>query len=269
MDCPQCGVRNEPASESCERCGAALSAGATSSAPGTASVPVSAAKSAGRVFRDPKRLTKWVQWLLIGVVVLDVVGAASEFAQFQLLSRMRDGGFASDAEMTSAAESNDVRQGVIGITMLLVYIATVVAFSVWVHRANSNLHALGCQGLRFTPGWAVGWFFVPIANLWKPFQAMKEIWRASKNPANWQAETTGSLLGWWWFWWVVSSIVGNISGRLTFQAETLDAMIGIGPLNIAASALDLISAVFAFRVVKRIGGFQAMAADRSLSAVFA
>ncbi len=91
----------------------------------------------------------------------------------------------------------------------------------------------------------------------------------ARIPANWEAETTGSLLGWWWFWWIVSSIVGNISMRLTFQAETLDAMIGVGPLNIAATALDLISAILAFRVVKRIGSFQAMAADRSLSAVFA
>jgi hypothetical protein len=46
-------------------------------------------------------------------------------------------------------------------------------------------------------------------------------------------------------------------------------MIGIGPLNIASSALDLVAALVAFRVVKRIGGFQAMAMDRSLSAVFA
>ena len=91
----------------------------------------------------------------------------------------------------------------------------------------------------------------------------------ARIPANWEAETTGSLLGWWWFWWIVASIVGNVSVRLTFQAETLDAMIGVGPLNIAATALDLISAILALLVVKRIGGYQAMAADRSLSAVFA
>jgi len=269
MDCPQCGVRNEPANATCVRCGAALSVVAISPVPGTVPAPVSAAKPAGRVFRDPKRLTQWVQWLLAGVVLLDVIGAASELMQFQLLSQMRDGAFASDAEMMGAAEANDTRQGAVGVVMIVVYIGTVVAFSMWVYRVNSNLHALGCQGLRFTPGWAVGWYFVPIANLWKPYQAMNEIWRASKSPANWEAETTSSLLGWWWFWWIVSSVVGNVSMRLTFQAESLDAMISVGPLNIAASALDLVSAIFALRLVKTIGGFQAKAADRSLSAVFA
>ena len=36
----------------------------------------------------------------------------------------------------------------------------------------------------FTPGWSVGWFFVPIMNPWKPFQAMREIWQASAEPGN-------------------------------------------------------------------------------------
>jgi Domain of unknown function (DUF4328) len=261
MDCPQCGVHNEPANVTCVRCGTALPA--TSSARGAAAMP------ARRVFRDPKRLTQWAQWLLITVAVLDLVLGASEFAQHQLLMRMRDGGFSSDAEMMSAAEANDLRHGLISIAAILLYIGTVVVFSMWVYRASANLHALGSPGLRFTPGWAVGWYFVPIANLWKPYQAMKEIWRASKNPSNWQAEITSPLLGWWWFWWIVSSIAANVSGRMTFRAESLDEMIATGPLNITALVLELIGVFFAVKVVKRIGGFQAMAADRSLSAVFA
>jgi hypothetical protein len=269
MDCPQCGVRNEPANATCMRCGAVLPAVGASPAMGTAPALVSTSKPAGRVFRDPMRLTQWTQWLLIAVAVLDVVLGASELSQHQLLIRMRDGGFASAEEMTIAAEGNDLRHNVISVAAILLYIGTVVVFSMWVYRASANLHALGSPGLRFTPGWAVGWYFVPIANLWKPYQAMKEIWRASKNPSNWQAETTSPLLGWWWFWWIVSSIAGNISGRMTLRAESLDELIATGPLNIAALVLELVCVFFAVRVVKRIGAFQAMAANRSLSAVFA
>jgi hypothetical protein len=270
MDCPQCGVRNEPASESCERCGAALSAAATSSAPGTAAVSVAAAaKAAGRVFRDPKRLTQWVVWLLIGVAIANAAFAVSELAQLQVLVRMRDGGFASELEMISAAEANDLRHGIIGIAVAVINIATIVLFAMWIYRVNSNIHALGSPDLRFTPGWAVGWYFVPIANLWKPYQAMKEIWRASKNPGAWQSETTSLVLGWWWFWWIVSCLLDNISLRMSLRAESLDELISVAPVNIASSVLDLVAAIFALLVVKRIGGFQAMAADRSLSAVFA
>jgi Domain of unknown function (DUF4328) len=267
MDCPQCGVRNEPASALCVRCGAALPAAAMSSGSGT--VAVSTAKVAGRVFRDPKRLTQWVVCLLIGVAVADAIFATSELAQLQLLVRMRDGGFASEDEMMSAAEANDLRHGFIAIALLALNVITVVVFAMWIYRVASNTHALGSPNLRFRPGWAVGWYFVPIANLWKPYQAMKEIWRASKNPGAWQSETTSAVLGWWWFWWITSSICGRISMRLSLQAEALDELITVSPVIIAASAIDLVAAIFALLVVKRIGGFQAAAADRSLSAVFA
>ena len=49
------------------------------------------------------------------------------------------------------------------------------------HRANYNARQLGAADMRFTPGWAVGWHFIPIAWFWKPYQAMTEIWRASVN----------------------------------------------------------------------------------------
>lgn len=40
-----------------------------------------------------------------------------------------------------------------------------ILLMIWVYRSVSNLVAFNVQGLRFTPGWAVGWFFLPFANL--------------------------------------------------------------------------------------------------------
>ena len=37
----------------------------------------------------------------------------------------------------------------------------------------------GAGGLRYTPGWAVGWLFVPFANLVVPYFVFTEIWRNS------------------------------------------------------------------------------------------
>src|SRR5688500_18010935 len=63
----------------------------------------------------------------------------------------------------------------IGIAALLripLFIAVVVFFLIWVYRAFNNLSALKPGNLEFSPGWAVGWWFIPFANLIKPFQAM-------------------------------------------------------------------------------------------------
>jgi hypothetical protein len=239
MDCPQCGVRNEPAKAVCSRCGATLP-----------EANQSAAARVARAFRNPKRLTWWLQSLLIGIIVLEVVLTA-----FQLI-QLRAG---------SAAEAGDMLVTILGMGLLIVYVVTIVMFCVWTYRVNANIHALGAANLRFSPGWAVGWYFVPIANLWKPYQVMNEIWRASKNPSGWQDEASSSIVGWWWFWWIVSNV--QISIETSPQQETLEA--AISPSGLISVALDLIAAVFAFRVVKQVGLRQAEASDRSVSAVFA
>ena len=70
------------------------------------------------------------------------------------------------------------------LVYLVVFLATVVVWAMFVHRSCANAHALGAVGMEFTPGWAVGWYFVPFANLFKPGQVMQEIYRATDPAAD-------------------------------------------------------------------------------------
>ena len=68
----------------------------------------------------------------------------------------------------------------------------------WVFRANKNARALSPQTLEYSPAWAVGWFFVPVACLWKPYQVVREIYKASRTPHGWRSTKAATLVGWWW-----------------------------------------------------------------------
>lgn len=46
----------------------------------------------------------------------------------------------------------------------------------WIHRAYRSLPALGEQGIRWSPAWAAGGWFVPFANLVIPYQIMWDLW---------------------------------------------------------------------------------------------
>src|SRR6266404_5443429 len=48
---------------------------------------------------------------------------------------------------------------------ITLYLGLVILFSIWVYRANLNARALGGKDMRFSPGWAVAWFFIPVMNL--------------------------------------------------------------------------------------------------------
>ena len=81
----------------------------------------------------------------------------------------------------------------------------------WIYRVARTMRALGGRGTSRSrqAGRSAG-IFVPIANLWKPYQAMSEIWRASRNPRGWQNDepaSPGLVVG----DLVVSTVLGKIA----------------------------------------------------------
>jgi hypothetical protein len=76
----------------------------------------------------------------------------------------------------------------------------ILSFSIMIYRLNSNSRFFGTQGMRFTSGWAVGWFFVPIINMIKGYQVTREIWKssASKDVAQWENLQTPLIIKTWW-----------------------------------------------------------------------
>lgn len=56
----------------------------------------------------------------------------------------------------------------------LVQLGALVVLLVWVYRAAKAGAALGIPA-RHSPGWAVGWWFVPVVNLWFPAEALVDL----------------------------------------------------------------------------------------------
>ena len=103
--------------------------------------------------------------------------------------------------------------GVAGLLQFVMLIASYVLVSMWTYRAMKNLHIVREPGVEMSPGWAVGWYFIPIANLWKPFEGMLQIWRDSHHMAG-QDEKVANYVGWWWALWIIGNILANLSIRL-------------------------------------------------------
>jgi hypothetical protein len=180
---------------------------------------------------EPTSLTKFLKtmlWISLGISVLSLL---SDFMQMNLLS--------SGTFSQSAAEANDSRQQVIGILFLVAYIVTGIAFLKWIHRANKNCHGFGAQGMEFTPDWSIGYYFIPFINLYKPYRAMKEIWKVSTNPTNWQNENGSALLGWWWALWLISGFLGQASFRMSMRADTISSLQASTTVSILSGIMDI------------------------------
>jgi hypothetical protein len=156
-----------------------------------------------------------------------------------------------------------------GLVALPATIATIVAFCIWVHRANKNARALGAQQMQFTPGWCVGWFFIPIMNLFKPYQAVKEIYQASEPAASfldWRLARVPALLGVWWGIWIASNILSNVETRLRFGSTAPTAQ-RILPLALLSSLSGTAAALLCLAVVRSIHRRQEAKAARQSGAM--
>jgi hypothetical protein len=145
---------------------------------------------------------------------------------------------------------------------LLPYVGCVIAIPMWAHRAYRNLPALGAQGLRFSPRWAAGAWFVPILNLFRPYQVVGEAWtasdpqvRSSTRESRARYTVPGLILA-WWLLFIISSVAGNVVGRLSALSSTLAQTLAADWLLVASNVLDIAAAALAVLVIRRLDARQ-------------
>ena len=154
------------------------------------------------------------------------------------------------------------------VQLIVALLSTLVTFSLyfmigrWIFRAAWNLRHLGAKRLEYTPGWSVGWYFVPFANLVMPFRAMREIWLASHEPTRWRETSVGTLTLWWTLW-LAANILGNISLRMSMGAETLEEMIRAEWIGVGLCVFSIPLSLVFMGIVRRVREAQ----DRSIAMV--
>jgi Domain of unknown function (DUF4328) len=163
---------------------------------------------------DPTGLTRLLQrllWIGVAVACVALVDDIVEFVQVQT-------GQVSPDQLTNS----DPIQGIVGLLQSGLGVATAITFLKWVYRAYKNVQGFGAEGLRFSPGWAIGYYFIPILSLIRPVQVMSEIWRASYDPRNWPRNPGSWLIATWWTLFLLYSGVTQVSLQIGIQASTND-----------------------------------------------
>jgi hypothetical protein len=194
----------------------------------------------------------WAVAMLAIILVGNVVLAGSTWMQIKLLERVP-----SRRVTKSEITSNDARQALIGLVIQGAVIGSIVSFLMWFHRAHRNLPALGANRLRFTPGWAVGWWFIPFFNLVRPYEVMREIWYGSDpavvpNHGTFPRLPVGTaLIGWWWGLFLIRCLVGNLVLQLQMHCRSVQELVFLSWFIIAECAATVPAAWLAIAVVRR------------------
>lgn len=188
-------------------------------------------------------------WIMLGLTILSLV---SDLMQLNLLNRF-SGGFIDN----ESANANDIRQGIIALFLMITVILAIVFFIMWFRRAYYNLHQLGIKNLSFEEGWAAGSWFVPILNLVRPYQIMKEVWLETQRaiPGNAYVKNA-NLVGWWWALYLISNIYSNFSLRISMNAASIDELINASIMSALGAFIDIPAILAVIFMIQETSAFE-------------
>jgi hypothetical protein len=185
-------------------------------------------------------------WIIFGIEILSLF---SSFLQYMLLNDASTGKFISE----ESANLNDLREKIIGFTHVIIFIISGIIFIRWFRRAYYNLH-LVVDKLNHSEGWAAGFWFIPIANMYRPFQIMKELFGETINylRKNNIESNIPSLkpINWWWSLWIINEILGRIIFQYSRRAETIDELIFSTKLDMVGCLIGLPLCIITVSVIK-------------------
>jgi hypothetical protein len=203
---------------------------------------------------------RWVVATALVTIAVTLFEFGADAAQVRVAARILSGQIV--ALNSVAATDTYVR-----VTYIVSEVALLVPFLVflfWLHRAATNASVFARE-LRFTPGWAVGWFFVPFANLVRPARVVNEIWQ-TQDVAPVAATRVGRsvlrispLIPVWWGLWILD--IGGLGGRLLgvvySQTNSLADIRNATYLDMAYALVVIASLLATIRLVRRMDAREA------------
>ncbi|MET4105251.1 hypothetical protein ABIB60_000579 [Hymenobacter sp. UYP22] len=137
----------------------------------------------------------------------------------------------------------------VAIAQIPLRILSIVFFLQWFRRAYYNLRYLSGRP-DHTDGWAVGAWFVPFLNLFRPYSIMKEIWYGTNSAAG-RGRQHG-LLQWWWIAYLVHGGLNRAADKVSTKAETLTELQNAATLNVFSNFADVVSAALTLMVIRYV-----------------
>jgi Domain of unknown function (DUF4328) len=225
---------------------------------GTAWPPTLPSREEGRWsspgYRSATARARWAQ-VLVGIVAgIYVVLAISGIYELSLLDRILDGS-ATESEVDSYLTFVGSLNGL----LVWVLIASAIAVLAWLSRTVEIVPPLGGGTPRRSPREAIGWWFVPFANIFIPCQIVRDAYGRLQTPTRHGGD--GSVLAWWLLYLVGSGVAGA-SGALVERATTIDAVRSFEVITVAALAG---TSAAGFLLVRTIGEIEARVTERAVS----
>jgi Domain of unknown function (DUF4328)/Protein of unknown function (DUF2510) len=133
-------------------------------------------------WRPTRSLATWLTWLFAVEAiaqlanVLAVDNAETYVRWHRAFDAFLDG---HDQTARRILDHNQTQASPWSSVLTVAALAALVLHIIWAWRSAHNARALGRVGERLSPGWAIGAWFIPVANIVLVYILFSDLWRSS------------------------------------------------------------------------------------------
>lgn len=146
------------------------------------------------------------------------------------------------------------------IAVLLSLLVNVVLFLIWQYRAARAVTLRADIATPpISPGWHVGWWFIPIANIVMPAVALGQLYRASVEGPDrrWSDAPFPSIVLGWWLLMIAGWALNRFALLQEETATTIEAAVDATWLAIVAAVSNLFALALILKIVRTVCTCQA------------
>ncbi|MEU8586389.1 DUF4328 domain-containing protein [Streptomyces sp. NPDC048664] len=248
MICARCDhYAAKPDDTLCAQCAVAP---APSDPPPPAAVPyVPPAPTAW--LRSPVGLGRAAAAALGLVVAADLAAVWSDLVSIDVTDDLMKG--VAGTDMVRRAERADTLSGVAGLAQVATLVAAIAVYLCWFYRVRVNAEVFDQSAHSKARGWAIGGWFVPVANLWFPRRVTLDIWDASTP---WGRRPSHALVNAWWGLWILSLAADRAAFTADRHAKTPSELHHAAGTMLFSDSVDIVSALLAIALVLRLTRMQ-------------
>lgn len=193
-------------------------------------------------YRSGKTRAQWAKGFFVAVglaCAFEALVAGQGLALVPGIAR----GEVSSSQLTSFLTASNDADGF----FTLCAIGLAIAFIAWLSRTVEVIPSLGGGTPPDSPRWAIAWWFVPIAFLWKPYTVVRDAWDrlcGLTRPGN------SGLVVAWWLCFIGSTFLGRWASISASDAATTADLENLYLVLFVAEAIAVAAAVVGFMLVR-------------------
>ncbi|MFF1409001.1 DUF4328 domain-containing protein [Streptomyces sp. NPDC058289] len=218
-----------------------------------------------RTLRSPQGPATAATVLLAVGGVVDLLSVGAQLTRWQQMKAVLTDPPGTQHDEIALTDSLNT---LVGFAQSVTMLATVVVFIMWFHRVRCNAEVFRPDGFSQSAGWAIGGWFVPIANLFFPYRTARETWDASTQfaPDGSYRQVSGAPVVAWWLAFAGGQVLGRISAWKYANAIGAEAVRDACVFGMAADLTMVVAAVLAVLFVRKLTALQGVKAAQGPNA---